>query len=217
MSEPELVLGARLDIIEEIRIVLDRVTVEAPVLRAEGHVVRMGLDQRHAALFGDPIQFSAPDGVIFLTEQDENREVLRDSIRQFRKARPGAVRRLNPAGEDPTKAAGLRLKGVDVVGGNGIIDVQVADPGQVVEHGARTEASSLPLREEFIDAWKPLFKYFPTAIEPAVMIQVVDEHLEAPLHERAAQSLRSLVTERNEAKGRAEPTILLHVRQLLAM
>src|ERR1019366_2346021 len=124
---------------------------------------------------------------------------------------------LYPAREDPTKAAGLRLKGIDIVGGDVIIDVQFADPGQVVEHGAGTEASRLPFSEKFVDPWKSLFKYFPAAIQPSVMIQVVDDYLEAPLHERAAQPLRSLVTERNEAKVRAQTTLLLHVRQLLAM
>ena len=49
----------------------------------EANIIGMDIDQRHAAVLGDPVQFLKPDGRSLFAQEQEERGILGEGVREF--------------------------------------------------------------------------------------------------------------------------------------
>ena len=164
------------DMLQEIDVMLDRKGARGGTIARKVNVVRMNIQQRHAAVPGDPVQLLDPDFGIGFLEQQEQRGVLREGVGEFGVA---VVAVGNPEGENGVAAVRLRLKRIGVKRGGVVLDLQVMQPAQVVEHEAGAETGRIPVLEVTIDVFGVLPELFPVPVEAAVMLEVMHAHLEA--------------------------------------
>src|SRR4030066_196536 len=121
------------DILQKFFVVTCRVLLGPAFGAVESHIVRMDVQQGHAPLFSDPVQFLSPDLNGRLTEKREQREVLWQSVGKFNVALPQGIGG-GPDREDRSDTIRLGFERIGVEGGCIVLDVQCGNPFQVMEH-----------------------------------------------------------------------------------
>jgi len=89
-------------------------------------------------------------------------------------------------------------------------------PLEIVVHGRRTEADSLPFFQILVDVLDPLTKHFPRFVQTAVMVQPVDAHFKPAIHETLPEFRSDIVALWNEVERGAESQVLLQLGKLRA-
>jgi len=128
-----LVLGSH--IIEKFGVILDGVFFQRQFAAVEAHVVAVGVQQGHAAVFDDPVQFLFPDIDTRVSHDDIKEMILGQRVGHLDVAAVAPPAVADPKREDGADGVWLGLERVGVKGGGGVQNVEDVHPLQVVVHG----------------------------------------------------------------------------------
>ena len=112
----------------------------------------------------------------------------------------------------------LRLEWVGIEGRHVILDIELMQPVEVVEHESRAKTNCLPILEISIDPNRVFPEFSRRTKQSAVVSQVVHAYLETVLEQFLAQRRgHSIVSFRDEIEGGAEAHFHLELHQRTAL
>src|SRR5262249_53588839 len=128
-------------IFQKTRIELSGVRQPGGWLSFKAKVIWMHIQQRHAAVLGDPIEFLEPNVGVALPEEQEQCRVLWQRVRQLDVAVSPHVRSYfapvcclsNPKRKNRAHSVGLGFEGVRVEGRRVVSNLEIPQPVEVVE------------------------------------------------------------------------------------
>ena len=138
----------------------------------------MNVNQRHAAMPGNPIQLALPNVKSPLLQEKEQGGILRQGVRQFNVAGPPLLG-WNPERKDRSRSVRLRFKGVRIKGGRVIFNFEFSNPIEIVKHETGAESNGAPGFKVMVDAGYLPIKVYGRSKEAAVMVQIMYPHLKA--------------------------------------
>jgi hypothetical protein len=210
---PVPALVSRPDIFEELDIVLDRILFVPAAAPFEDHIIGMGIEGGHAAFLGDPVELLFPDPDILLPEDDKKPMVLGQGVRElYVRSCSGVVARHE--GKDRAHPLRLRFERVRGERRAGILDIELGDPVQVVQHGRRRESDRAPPLEVIIDSRHLLAKAHGVPEQLSVMLETMDADFKTGLSQAPDDMRRGRIIFRHEVEGRPETLLPVNIHQL---
>ena len=160
---PELPWVGGIDILQQFLIMFDRKLKLAVRASLHRHVIGMGIEQDHPAVGGDPVEFPFPDIDGFFLQDEEQRGILTQRVRQlhitFRdRGTPLGIRPVDPKRKDGMPAFRLGLERVGIERRGIVLDLQLVEPIEVLQHETGPESVGIPLLQMLIDAHRLPFK-----------------------------------------------------------
>ena len=151
----------------------------------------MHVEHGHATVLRNPVELLLPNLNALLLQEQEERKILRQRVRQFDVA--GTARRGNPERKNRVHAVGLRLERIGVEGGAIVIRLEVVQPFEVVVHEARAETGRLPFAQVAVDARGVASEFLARPVELAVVMQIVDADFKTIFRQERAELGRDAI------------------------
>ncbi len=182
---------------QEILVVGRRVGHAVPVA-SEIHVVGVDVDENHAAMAGDPIGFTFPDPRIGFPQQQKDRRILWQRVRQLDVALAAdrltsPLRPWNPVGKNGVRPSRLGFEWIRVKGRAVVIDIQIMEPIELAQHEAGSEPFGLPLVKVVINAPRLGMETGTRTIELPIVLEIMDSDFKSPLNQPVPQPFRHAV------------------------
>ena len=80
---PELVSVIGLEVIQQIRVIINRIFLASGYTGIEAHIIGMGIQQNHSTLLGDPVELPLPYVNTSLLENHIQKMILWQGVGQF--------------------------------------------------------------------------------------------------------------------------------------
>src|SRR5215472_9862052 len=124
----------------------------------------------HSSVARDPIEFLNPDIHRSLLQEEEERKVLRQRVRQLHVT--SAARLRNPERKNRTAAIRLRFKRIGIERRSIVFDFGIMEPVQIMQHEPRSKTGGIPLFKVAVYSNGVSSKDATAAIELPVVVQV---------------------------------------------
>src|ERR1017187_3057342 len=169
--------------LQQCRIVSDRKCPSRARIPSKAQIIRVHVDQNHASMLSHPIELFEPNVWGELPKNQKKSRILRQAVGELDISSTirAVRRRRHPKREDRPGGGGLRLKGVCIESRGIVLDIEIVQPIEFVEHEAGSKPGCGPFLHIGINSRRVLAESLAGLIEFAVMMQIMNADFESPL------------------------------------